>query len=212
MMQSPLRGFGLAVAVAIASTWSPAQSFHPAKAEASSPRFWVEPTDIETRNLYFGPGGEQGQPHGSLTFVAEDPGGTSPKFEVRDEDGTKWKVKLGPEAQPETVATRILWAVGFIANENYYLRITTIQNMPRLKRGQGFVTSEGVRAVRLQRAGAKKIGNWSWGNKRLRGSREFNGLRVMMALLSNWDLSDRNNAVLDDPTDSDHPLYEVSDL
>jgi hypothetical protein len=212
MMQSLVRKLILVSALAIASTWSPAQLFHPATAEASSARFWIEPTDIETRNLYFGPGGEQGQPHGLLTFVVEDPGGTSPKFEVRDEDGTKWKAKLGPEAQPETVAARILWAVGFIANQNYYLPITMIQNMPHLKRGQEFVTNEGVRAVRLQRTGARKIGNWSWQNKEFKGSRQFNGLRVMMALLSNWDLNERNNAILDDPKDSDHPLYQVSDL
>src|ERR1700720_624810 len=77
---------------------------------------WIEPRDIKTRSLYYGPGGAESQPRGPLTFVKEDDAGTSPKFDVEDGDGTKWKAKLGPEAQPETVATRLLWAVGFFAN------------------------------------------------------------------------------------------------
>jgi len=28
--------------------------------------------------------------------------------------GVRWKVKLGKEAQPETSATRLLWAVGYL--------------------------------------------------------------------------------------------------
>ena len=34
----------------------------------------------------------------------------------------KWKIKLGDEARPETVATRFLWAAGYFADEDYYLR------------------------------------------------------------------------------------------
>jgi hypothetical protein len=206
-------GWIFVAALTLVSTWSSAQDSHPASNRADSARFWIEPSDIPARNLYFGPGGEEGQPHGSLVFEKEDAAGTSPKFEVRDEDGTKWKAKLGPEAQPETVATRILWAVGFIANENYFRPLVMIQDLPHLKRGQQFVSSEGVKSVRLQRSGpGKKIGNWSWREKGLKGNREFNGLRVMMALLSNWDLKDDNNAIVKDPADPDHPLYEVSDL
>lgn len=67
---------------------------------------WHDPTDIETRNLVFGSGGEDHRPHGPFTFVAEDMEGTNPKMDVRDQDGVKWKVKLGPEARPEVAATR----------------------------------------------------------------------------------------------------------
>ena len=42
----------------------------------------------------------------------------------------------------------------------------------------------------------KKSGTWSWHHNPFVGTREFNGLRVMMALLNNWDLKDENNAVL----------------
>jgi hypothetical protein len=193
---------------------SSAQQYRAAAAVVTTerPTLWVEPSDIEARNLYYGPGGEAGQPKPPLTFIKEDDAGTSPKFEVRDGDGVKWKAKLGPEAQPETVATRMLWAVGFFANENYFEPLAKIEGLPKLKRGQEFASSEGVKAVRLQTNHSKKIGDWSWRHNPLKGSREFNGLRVMMALLSNWDLKDNNNAILDDPETPGHPLYEVSDL
>lgn len=41
------------------------------------------------------------------TFIREDLKRTNPKFVVRDENGVEWKVKLGPEAKPETAASRL---------------------------------------------------------------------------------------------------------
>ena len=192
---------------------SSAQQYRAAAAATTErPTIWVEPSDIKARNLYYGPGGEDGQPRPPLTFVKEDDGGTSPKFDVRDSDDTKWKAKLGPEAQPETVATRLLWSIGFFANKNYFVHLAKIDELPKLKRGQEYVSTEGVQDVRLQTNHNQKIADWSWRHNPLKGSREFNGLRVMMALLSNWDLKDENNAILADPKIPGHPLYEVSDL
>ena len=94
---------------------------------------WRDPTDIAARNLYYGPGGEKNQPHGPYTFVKEDLDGSNPKFVVRDRDGVKWKVKLGLEARPETVATRLVWAVGYFANEDYF-RNLWISMCPRGRR------------------------------------------------------------------------------
>ena len=153
---------------------------------------WIEPTDIGTRDLYYGSGGASGQPPGPLTFIKEDNSGTSPKFDVRDHDGGRWKAKTGPEAQPETVATRLLWAVGFITNENYFLPETTVEELPRLNRGREFVHGSTVKGVRLQKnRNSKKVGHWDWRSNPFTSTREFNGLRVMMALLSNWDLNER---------------------
>lgn len=42
--------------------------------------------------------------HGTFTLVSEDMEGTNPKLDVRDQDGVKWKVKLGPEGRPEVAA------------------------------------------------------------------------------------------------------------
>ena len=43
------------------------------------------------------------------------------------------------------------------------------------------------------------------------GTRELNGLRVMMALINNWDLKDENNAIYREKPVRDQ-IYEVSDL
>src|SRR5260370_592243 len=140
---------------------------------------WREPTDIASRNLYYGPGGEKHQPHGPFTFEKEDLNGTSPKFVVRDEDGMKWKVKLGAEPRPETAATRLVWAAGYFANEVYFVRELHVQGMPpRLKRGQKLVEPGGiVRNVRLkvEPKGEKKIANWRWSQNPFPGTRELNG-------------------------------------
>src|SRR5207245_1541601 len=57
---------------------------------------------------------------------------------------------------------------------------------PHLKRGQNLVGPSGViQNVRLKRhlTGEQKIGRWKWKQNPFRGTREFNGLRVMMALI-----------------------------
>src|SRR6478672_8206676 len=62
---------------------------------------WRDPVDLESRNLFYGPGGKEHEPKGTFRFLSEDTGGSSPKFEIVGDDGTKWKAKLGIEARPE---------------------------------------------------------------------------------------------------------------
>src|SRR6185295_9290914 len=70
---------------------------------------WVNPTNLESRDLFYGLGSEDRQPRGpEFTFVEEDTDGVNPKYEVVDADGVKWKIKIGLEAQPEIAATRLL--------------------------------------------------------------------------------------------------------
>jgi hypothetical protein len=187
---------------------------------SAPPVLWRSPTAIASRDLFYGPGGKEHEPHSTLTFVKEDLDGTNPKFEVRDEDGVKWKVKLGAEARPETVASRLTWAVGYFTNEDYFLQDLRIRDMPaHLHRGQKLVGPDGsIHNVRLKRylKGEKKIGDWRWRRDPFSGTRELNGLRVMMALINNWDLKDVNNAVYEeaDGGESGGPeqIYMVSDL
>lgn len=179
---------------------------------------WRYPKDISSRNLFYGPGGRQHQPHTTFRFLKEDLKGSNPKFVVRDQDGVKWKVKLGAEARPETVASRIVWAVGYFTNEDYFLADLRVLNMPAgLHRGQGLVAPDGsMHNVRLKRylEDEKKIGNWRWRRDPFTGTRELNGLRVMMALINNWDLKDENNAFYEDESSASGPeqIYMVSDL
>ena len=91
---------------------------------------WRQPKDIRSENLFYGPGGKAHEPHGPFTFVKEDLNGTNPKYDVRDQDGVKWKIKLGAEARPETVATRFVWAVGYHADEDYFLPEVRVMGLP----------------------------------------------------------------------------------
>lgn len=181
---------------------------------------WREPVDIKSRNLFYGPGGEKDAPHTIFTFEKEDMDGTSPKFVVHDENGVKWKVKLGHETHPETVADRLVWAVGYSTNEDYFMPTLHVEGMPkRLHRGREFVDADGtVHNARLKRylQGEKKVDDWRWSRNPFASTKELNGLRVVMALINNWDLKDVNNAVYrekhPDGSDSPEEVYMVSDL
>ena len=175
---------------------------------------WTDPKDMKSRDLFYGPGGKEHAPTGTFTFVEEDREGGSPKFVVRDDEGGKWKAKLGLEARPETVCTRLLWAVGYYANEDYFVRDLKVVGMPpKLHRGQEFVGAEGsvhdVRMKREDKAEEKKVGIWQWRHDAFTGTRELNGLRVMMAVINNWDLKDDNNAIYQVGPER---IYMVSDL
>lgn len=177
---------------------------------------WSDPGDIASRDLYYGPGGEDGQPQGVVTFLKEDMAGTAPKFDVVDEKGTKWKVKLGVEAAPETVATRLLWAVGYTTERDYFVPALKVKGLPpHLKRGQRYVDNLGVvHNARLKRApeDMEKSGRWKWKQNTFQQTREYDGLRVMMALINNWDLKDINTAVYQAKADPSQQTYIVSDL
>jgi hypothetical protein len=178
---------------------------------------WRDPVDISSRDLYYGPGGKDHKPLSSFTFVKEDLNGTNPKFVVRDQDGIKWKVKLGDEARPETVASRFVWAAGYFASEDYFVLDMKVRDMPpHLHRGPDFVAPDGsLPNVRLRRylKGEKKVGNWQWEDPVLSGTRELNGLRVLMALIDNWDVNTENNAIYQEQQDGGpESIYMVSDL
>jgi len=181
------------------------------------PVLWREPADIANRDLLYGSGGKEHIPRGPFTFGKEDEGGTNPKFDVRGGDGVKWKVKLGVEARPETAATRLVWAVGYFVADEYFVPELPVEGMPaRLHRGAKYVDPRGVvYGARLKRdpEGDRKIGIWEWKNNPLLGTREFNGLRALMAVINNWDLKDVNNAVFQ-TRDAEGPqlLFLVSDL
>src|SRR5689334_7695910 len=103
-----LRGLALPVVfVTCAAAGSNKTEREPAN---SAPVLWRFPEDISSRNLFYGQGGRPHEPHGTVTFEEEDTAGTNPKFIVRDSTGVKWTVKLGREARPETVASRLVWA------------------------------------------------------------------------------------------------------
>ena len=146
----------LLLALAAAASAKRASSAQPSPDGA----IWRDPGDIRSLNLFWGAGGEKHQPQPPVAFFEEDMHGTSPKFDVRDSNDKKWKAKLGLEAKPETAASRLLWAVGYGANENYFFPQLQVTNMPAtLRRGQNLAGHGGVVPnVRLQRH--RREENW----------------------------------------------------
>jgi hypothetical protein len=195
---------GLMLAAAALSVGVTAQKkdTRTAKAHAAAwpERIWHDPGAAASLDLMYGAGGKlhAPDPGGTFTFVKEDLANTSPKFNVVDRQGVAWKVKLGQESQSETAATRFLWAAGYCVDEDYYLADLTVKGLPALRRGQEFVSADGiVHGARLERkrTSVKKLGDWSWFDNPFLGQRELNGLRVMMSLLNNWDLKQVNNSI-----------------
>jgi hypothetical protein len=164
-----------------------------------TPVLWRDPGDISSRDLRYGPGSAEMAPQAPFTFVKEETTGSSPKFRVRDARGVTWTVKTGVEAQAETVATRLVWAMGYFADESYYLDRAEVLNLPRLARGQEFV--ENGRVVRGARFEPKRAGEvrgeiWDWLKNPFVGTREFDGLKVLMVLLANYDTRLDNNRII----------------
>jgi hypothetical protein len=175
------------------------------KAE-NQPQIWQDHGDLALLDLVSGSGGTDRSPGSSFKFLKESSAGTSPKFEVEDENGTKWKVKLGEEVRSETAATRLVWAAGYFVDDDYYLSQIQVQGMKHLNRGQQFVSGDTVTGVRLERMrkGDDPEG-WSWYENSFSGTRELNGLKVMMALINMWDLKQVNNSSM-------NGQYRVADL
>src|SRR3712207_4208548 len=83
------------------------------EAPRGTPVLGRTPGDIPRLDLFLGPGGAAMRPDLSrLTFIEEEKGGYSKKYRVRDGRGRVWVAKVGKEAQPETAASRLVWAAG----------------------------------------------------------------------------------------------------
>jgi hypothetical protein len=173
---------------------------------------WQDRGDAAALDLSSGPGGKDREPGTEFKFIKESTSGTSPKFDVQDEHGTTWKVKLGEEAKTETAAARLLWAAGYVVDEDYYRATLRVAGLPRLARGQQFVSNgDTVTSARLERdTPDSATTTWSWYDNPFIGTREFNGLRVMMALVNNWDLKEINNTSTG--TSGGGAQYSITDL
>jgi len=170
------------------------------KAASLPALLWRDPGDAAQLDLIYGAGGKEHapDPNATYTFLEEDMKGTSPKFDVKDNQGAHWKVKMGEEPQSETASTRLLYAAGYLVDEDYFLPAIKVSGLRKLKRGEQFISPDGTaHIVRLKRRDKeeKKIENWDWFDNPFLGTREFNGLRAMMALINNWDLTTENNKV-----------------
>jgi hypothetical protein len=169
-----------------------------------TPVLWRAHRNPEALDLFWGPGGRAMRPDlRKLTFIEEEKGGYSTKYRVRDASGRVWVVKVGKEAQSETAATRLLWAAGYMTELVYLAPNATIP-------GKG--TFRNVR-FEARPENVEREGEWKWDDNPFKGTREFQGLKVMMVLLNNWDIKDANNVILAARgRDGMELRYAISDL
>ncbi len=171
-----------------------------------TPVFWRAPEDIEQRNLLAGAGGEEMKPDISrLTFIEQKTGGFSTKYRVRDAKGNEGIAKIGKEAQTDTAANRLLWALGYETEIAYLVPKAKIE-------GKG--EYENVR-LEARPKEIKRAGNWMWENNPFMGTPEFKGLKILMVMINNWDMKDDNNEILamrGDTTGEGQLRYIISDL
>jgi hypothetical protein len=162
----------------------------PPRTAAAAPisELWIRPGDIARRDLFHGAGGAKHVPPADdeYTVTGYDSTGYSAGYDVRDESGREWDVKLGNEAQSEVVTSRVLWAVGYHQPVVHFL--------PRWNR-KGGGPGEGASARFRLQSDHETAGDWSWRDNPFVGTRELKGLLVANLVLNNWDLKDNNNRI-----------------
>lgn len=165
----------------------------------ATPVLW-EKVAIAERDLYWGPGGREMFPvMEGMTFVDRQPGGNNLKFRLREKSGREWVVKAADESQAEVAATRLLWAIGYPTEVDYIVPKVSIAKWGNYKNVRFEARPDGV----------KRGERWSWDENPFKTSQEFAGLRIMMAMLNNWDLKDENTVILEKDGKF---YYAISDL
>ncbi len=209
----------MAIALALSFSQSAfAQESDETGASSGKQVLWRDPGSIQARDLRYGAGSLELAPAAPFTFLEEDKSGESPKFDVKDAGGVRWSVKLGEEAQSETTSSRLVWAVGYFAEEAYYFDSVRVKNLPRLSRGDEHVAEGGVvvgARFEPRRSNIKRGETWDWDKNPFRGTQELSGLKVLMILLNNFDAREANNRILHDqgtPVRRREAHYYVTDL
>jgi hypothetical protein len=157
---------------------------------------WRNPGPAESLDLAAGPGGRDGAPAPPFTFVEEHGTGSFPSVSVRDARGRVWRVKWGDEVHTEAFATRFAWAAGYFVEVNYFVPSGRIDSVGALQRAAQCIAGDGTfqhARFELDEPGVVKHfdeHSWAWNDNPFVGTRELNGLKIVMMLLSNWDNKD----------------------
>jgi hypothetical protein len=162
---------------------------------------WRDPGAVESLDFAGGPGGRNKAPQPPFTFSEDLPGGTSPKIIVTDANRVKWTVKWGPEVKAETFATRMAWAAGYHADASYFVREGNIDSAGKITRAAKFIDRDNhgyFKDARFEMHNPNEhslpISNWSLVDNPYVGTPQLNGLKIMMMLVSNWDVKDARSS------------------
>lgn len=163
---------------------------------------WHDPGPIERLDLAAGPAGAANAPKPPFTFVKEQKSGTAPKMVVTDARGKKWMVKFGQEVKPEIFASRMAWAAGYPTRTSYYVGNGKIEGVEKPQGRNHFIESDGsFQDARFQVFDNENFHEVSGGtfdlNNKREDQRELNGLKLLLLLLSNWDVKKQNTGIFD---------------
>jgi len=163
--------------------------------DAPAPSLWVEPIDLEDRDLFYGPWGREHapRPDDRYTLVQHKHSGINPGLTVLDSEGREWSVKQASEEGPveapiEVVLSRVLAAMGYHQPPVYYLASFTLVD------DWGTRTETGGR-FRLKVKGLKDRGEWSWQQNPFVGTRPYHGLLAILMLFNSSDIKNSNNTL-----------------
>ena len=161
-----------------------------------------ENVDIAHRDTFYGPGGRELMPDLSrISFIEKETSGYNKKYRIRDGSGRIWVAKYGREAKPETAAVRLLWALGYPTEINYWVPELIIPGVKRLKNVRLEARPEVV----------KRGDSWDWKRNPFLGTDQLAGLKIMMVLFNNWDIASRQNKIIEDKS-TGRRYYIISDL
>jgi hypothetical protein len=158
---------------------------------------WQEPDG--RGDLTAGPGGADGAPSAPFEFLEEHDTGSQPCVSVLDGRGRRWRVKWGNEVQSESFAVRLVWACGYFGEVTYFIGSGRIDGAAALQRARSCVRDDGSfvdARFELDDPAVSKMfeeHSWSWDDNPFVGTRELNGLKILVMLLSNWDTKDRRD-------------------
>lgn len=184
---------------------------------------WKDPGPVASRDLYWGAGSADRAPKPPFSFVSENLSGTKPKINLTDAAGLNWSVKFATvrpeqnEVHAEIAATRLVWALGYFVDENYFVPEGRINGVKDLKRSAEVLTADGAfRTARFERRppNAEPAGDWDIEDNRFKGTRELSGLHILAMLLGSWDYTPGNTIVLRVPLPNGdvEERYMISDL
>jgi hypothetical protein len=171
---------------------------------------WIDP-GTTPRDLFNGPpaaGYVRPATDARFTVVKRDTGGFSITYRVRDQAGREWSVKIGPEAQPEVVSARIVWAVGYHELPSYF-----VERWIAVDHARGAML--GGARFRPADIGLKSRGTWAWQENPFVGTRPYGGLLALMMILNSTDLKNENNTryeVVGGPREGARSWNVVKDL
>ena len=157
---------------------------------------WVEPTDLASRDVYNGPWGAANapDPRDVYELVELKHSGVNLGMTVKDSKGREWSVKqpfpgnLDSEAPVEVVVSRLLTAIGYHQPPVYHLPAFTLKDDfgRRVETGGRF---------RLKTDELKEIGVWDWADNPFVGTKEYQGLIVLLTMFNSTDLKNSNNSL-----------------